>query len=83
MKQNNEEPNGKPFQKWLDKWEPLKLVQPRKEGLKAACWLGALGATLHAPFAYLPVKWPLFLMDGFLLVIICIVLWHERNARKE
>jgi hypothetical protein len=82
MELNNLRPEN-PLQKWQDKWAALKPVQPKKEGLKATCWLGALGAMLHPPFAYLPVKWPLFVMDGFLVVVICIVLWHERNARKE
>jgi hypothetical protein len=82
MKQDNLEPEN-PLARWQTKWDALKLVQPRREGLKATCWLGALGASIHPLFAYLPVKWPLFLMDGFLVVVICLVLWHERNAHKE
>lgn len=83
MEQDNSKPQDNPLSKWEVKWDRLKEVQPRKEGLKAVCWLAALGAALHAPFAYLPVKWPLFLMDAFLMIVIYLVLWHERDATKK
>jgi hypothetical protein len=80
-KPNN--PDENEFKKWLTKWKSLELVPPRKDGLRAVCWLAGFGALLHPPFAYLPAKWPLFLMDGFLLTIVLLVMWHERNGCKK
>jgi hypothetical protein len=67
---------------FVEKWRDLRPPPIRADGLKAVCWLGGFGALLHPVFAFMPEKWPLFVMDGFLLVIVIVVLWHERNVSK-
>ena len=74
--------NDNPFGKYLSKWQGLQPAAPQKDSHRAICWLAGVGAVLHPVFAYLPTKWPLGAMDGFLVLIVLIVLWHERNGPK-
>jgi hypothetical protein len=80
-KPNRSEEN--PFNGWLEKWKDLKPAPPRRDSLKAICWLAGFGAFLHPAFAFLPAKWPLLVMDGFLLLVVLIVSRHERNGHKN
>jgi hypothetical protein len=76
-------PDNNPFNECLSKWKDLQPASPQRDGHRAMCWLVGFGLLLHPAFAYLPAKWPLFVMDGFLILVVLIIVWHERNATKS
>ena len=74
-------PDDNSFNGWVQKWKDFQPAAPRRDSLKAICWMASAGAFLHPVFAYMPAKWPLLAMDGFLLAVVFLVLWHERNVK--
>jgi len=83
-KTEQQEHSIKDLGQWLDKWKDIQPAQPQRDGFRTICWLGGLGVLLHPVFSWLSLNlWPLLVMDGFLILLAALIVWHERNATKN